>query len=120
MSVLIENEHNYQFDFDYQQVAIAVVDTALTVEICPYEAEVSITLVDDESIAKINNDFRGINNPTDVLSFPMLEFTKPANYDILDGDEASYFHPDSGELILGDIVISIPTDRKSTRLNSSH
>lgn len=109
MSVLIENELNYQFDFDYQKIAEEVVEATLILESCPYEAEVNITLVDDETILGINKEFRGISTPTDVLSFPMLEFTKPANYDILKNNGALYFHPDSGELILGDIVISIPT-----------
>ena len=109
MNVLIENEHHYQFDFDYIKVANDVIAGVLTMENCPYEAEVNIALVDDETICAINEEFRSINKPTDVLSFPMLEFTKPSNYDILSGDGVSYFHPDSGELMLGDIVISIPT-----------
>ena len=109
MSVLIENEHDYQFYFDYQNVAKMVVKTVLAVEKCPYEAEVNIDLVDDEEILAINKEFRGINNSTDVLSFPMLEFPKPADYDILKGSGSPLFNHDNGELILGDIAISIPT-----------
>ena len=109
MSVLIENEHDYQFDFDYQNVAKTVVETVLATEKCPYEAGVNIDLIDDEEILAINKDFRGINDSTDVLSFPMLEFPKPADYDILKGGGAPFFDHDSGELILGDVAISIPT-----------
>lgn len=108
MSVLIENEHNYQFDFDYEKTAKEVALTTLAMEECPYETEINIDLVDDEEIRDINKEFRDIDSPTDVLSFPMLEFPKPANYDILESDDAPYFNPDSGELLLGDIVISIP------------
>ena len=109
MSVLIENELGFQFDFDYVQVANEVVDTMLAMEECPYEAEVNITLVEDDTILKLNKEFRDIAKSTDVLSFPMLEFPKPADYDILNGSAEPYFHPDSGELILGDVVISVPT-----------
>ena len=109
MSVLMDNELKVQFDFDYIQVANDVVDTALVMEECPYAAEVNITLVDDDTILELNKEFRDIAKPTDVLSFPMLEFPKPADYDILKGGAELYFHPDSGELLLGDIVISVPT-----------
>ena len=109
MSILMDNELEFQFDFDYVQVANDVVDTTLVIEDCPYAAEVNITLVDDDTILELNKEFRDIAKPTDVLSFPMLEFPKPADYDILKNSAELYFHPDSGELILGDIVISVPT-----------
>ena len=109
MSVLMDNELKVKFDFDYAQVANEVVDTTLAMEECPYEAEVNITLVDDDTIRELNKEFRDIAKPTDVLSFPMLEFPKPADYDILKSGAELYFHPDSGELLLGDIVISVPT-----------
>jgi len=115
MSILIENEHDYQLDFDYQKVAEDVIEATLTMEHCPYEAQVNITLVDDESIADINREFRGIDKATDVLSFPMIEFTKPAEYDIILGGNASYFELDSEELLLGDIIISIPTAIRQAR-----
>ena len=115
MSILIENEHDYQLDFDYQKVAEDVIEATLTMEHCPYEAQVNITLVDDESIADINRKFRGIDKATDVLSFPMIEFTKPAEYDIILDGNASYFELDSEELLLGDIIISIPTAIRQAR-----
>ena len=37
----------------------------------------------------------------------MIDFPAPADYSILEQDD-SYFHPESGELLLGDIMISIP------------
>lgn len=108
MSILIENEIDYVFSFDHEAVAHAVVEKVLDMEQCPYEAEVNLTLTDNKTIQEVNQEFREIDRETDVLSFPMVTFTKPATYDILENDGASYFHPDSGELMLGDIMISIP------------
>jgi len=109
MTVYIENELEFQFNFDYEQVAKKVVEAVLDTEKCPYEAEVNIDLSDDDYVREINKKFRNKDSSTDVLSFPLVEFTKPAEYDILKGDKVSYFDHDSGELMLGDIVISIPT-----------
>lgn len=59
-------------------------------------AEVNVNFVDDETIRKLNNEFRNIDAATDVLSFPMGE---NGEYDI---------NPETGAKMLGDIVISIP------------
>ena len=60
----------------------------------------------DLSAAEISNtEFRGIERATDVLSFPMLPFETPADYSVAEDDE-SCFDLDSGELLLGDIMIS--------------
>ncbi len=40
-------------------------------DINPSEVEISIVFVDDVYIAELNREYRGIQNPTDVLSFPM-------------------------------------------------
>ncbi len=57
-------------------------------------AEVNVTLVDNKKIQKINREFRDIDRPTDVLSFPLGE---NGEYDI---------NPENNALLLGDIVIS--------------
>lgn len=107
MTIDFENEQNQIFDFDFLRVAEAVMEAVLDQEDCPYESQVSLVLTDDEEIHRINKEFRGIDRPTDVLSFPMVDFPSPADYSILEDDD-SYFHPESGELLLGDIMISIP------------
>ncbi len=58
-------------------------------------AEVDVTLVNDEEIKEMNNQFRNIDSATDVLSFPLGE---NGNYDR---------NPENGSLMLGDIVISV-------------
>jgi probable rRNA maturation factor len=70
------------------------------------DGEVSLTFTDDEGIRELNRTYRGIDRPTDVLSFPMRE-TAPGEPDIPwpDGDEGGEGEP------LGDIVISVPRAR---------
>ena len=72
---------------------------------CPYECEVNVTITDNDSIHTINKEQRNIDRPTDVLSFPMLEFETAGNFTSFDED-LSCFNPETGELMLGDIVIS--------------
>ena len=48
---------------------------------------------------------QGIDRPTDVLSFPMVEYEEAGQFDFLE-DQYDCFHPETGELLLGDIVIS--------------
>lgn len=107
MTIDFSNEQEQTFDFDFLGVAEDVMETVLDQENCPYEAQISLVLTDDDTIHSTNREFRGIDRPTDVLSFPMIDFSAPADYSILEQDD-SYFHPESGELLLGDIMISIP------------
>ncbi len=78
---------------------------ALDVAGCPYEAQVSLLLTMNTQIKEMNKEFRGIEKPTDVLSFPMIEYQNPGEFDFLEERE-DCFDPESGELSLGDIVIS--------------
>lgn len=59
----------------------------------------------NNEIQEMNHNFRDINKPTDVLSFPMVEFEEPEVFEFLE-DALEYFNPETGELLLGDIVIS--------------
>lgn len=114
MTIDFENEQELAFDFDYEETAKQVIETVLDQEQCPYEAQVSLLLTDDESIRKANREFRGIDRATDVLSFPMVDFPAPASYDFLESEDTC-FHPETGELLLGDIVISIPRALEQSR-----
>lgn len=59
------------------------------------DAEVSVTLTDDAHIHVLNRDYRGVDRPTDVLSFALTESEEPV---IIDA-------PCS--VVLGDLVISL-------------
>ena len=72
-----------------------------------YEAEVSVILTDNETIQEINREQRGIDSPTDVLSFPLVDYERPSDFDHVEDAVEDYFNPETGELMLGDIVISV-------------
>ena len=74
---------------------------------CPYEAQVSIVLTDGRGIREMNREYRGIDRETDVLSFPNVDFEEKGVFDIGEDSEADYFAPETGELVLGDILISV-------------
>ena len=84
-----------------------VIEAALDELKCPYEAEVSLLITDNARIREMNRQFRQIDRPTDVLSFPMIQFDQPGDFSFLEEEEPEEcFNPETGELVLGDIVIS--------------
>ena len=49
-------------------------------KIAPYETEVSVTIVEKETIREINAEHRQVDRVTDVLSFPMMEYDTPGGF----------------------------------------
>ncbi len=107
MTINIEYEAAKKLDLPYEEIIETVVVDALDYENCPYEAEVNVLLTDNEDIRQINNEYREIDSPTDVLSFPMVDYEKPSDFDRLEDMANDYFNPETGELLLGDIVVSV-------------
>lgn len=70
------------------------------------EGEVDLTFVDDAQIHELNKEYRGIDRPTDVLSFAMHESTDEELQIIYDMDEVD--EADNVPDVLGDIIISVP------------
>ncbi len=105
MTLYFEEEGDLKLDLPCEALARTVIEAALDYEECPYEAEVNLLLTTNDEIQKMNMEFREIDRATDVLSFPMVDYETPGDFAFLEkADE--YFHPESGELMLGDIVIS--------------
>ncbi len=100
-----DNEIGAEFDFDPEELYRKVVDTVLDIEKCQYEAEVSLLITGDDEIREINKQERNIDSPTDVLSFPMGEYDEPADFSNIE-ESPEYFNVETGELMLGDIVLS--------------
>lgn len=92
MDVLFEN--NTKEEVDYKLIE-NVISEALKYEGVSDNTEISVTIVDNEEIRKINNKFRNIDRATDVLSFPLIDFD---NEDLPN---------DGSKIYLGDIIISI-------------
>lgn len=67
------------------------------------KAIISVMLTDDEGIRRVNREFRGVDQATDVLSFPLNELTPGA----FDAEECER-DPETGAVMLGDMMISVP------------
>lgn len=107
MTINIICEVKVPFSFHYRELAQKVIIAAMDAEDFPYEAEVNLTLVDNARIREINSDFRQINRATDVLSFPLIEYDNPADFDVIESAGDEVINPDTEEVMLGDIVISV-------------
>ena len=105
---------NLDFDVDFEpdfkpdEIAELVVDKVLTGEGFPEDikVQVDILITDNEGIRKINKEYRDIDKPTDVLSFPNVEWDSPASYDSEGFLDELLVDPETGEFMLGQIVLS--------------
>ena len=79
------------------------INMALDAEGIEVPCIISVMLTDDEGIQTVNREFRGVDRATDVLSFPMNELL-PGEFD----EELCEHDMDSGAVLLGDMMISIP------------
>ncbi len=107
MTITIEYETEKKLNIDYEKIIRQIIPAALDYEECPYESEVNVILTDNGAIQEINRDYRQIDAPTDVLSFPMVDYEKEADFSHLEDAAEDYFNPETGELVLGDIIISV-------------
>lgn len=97
----VENEQDeIEISNEIAECIKRAVKTVMEYENRRFDAEAYITITDNERIRAINKEYRDKDAPTDVLSFPMLEFGE--NTDISELDK----NPQTGMVILGDIVIS--------------
>ena len=101
--------NNEQEDFQISEELIALIEAILQKAgeaEGVTDGEVDLTFVDDEGIHELNREYRGIDRPTDVLSFAMNDITNDELeiiYELEEGEELESV-PD----VLGDIIISVP------------
>lgn len=107
MTIHIEYEAEKKLELPYEEIIRDIVEASLDYEECPYEAEVNIVLTDNDGIQEINLDYRKIDSPTDVLSFPMVAYDTESDFSHVEDAAFDCFNPETGELILGDIIISV-------------
>ena len=99
--LMIENEQDkFEVNDETEQLINTVCEAVLKSEECDFDAEISVTFVDNDRIREINKEQRDIDTATDVLSFPMLEFDE-------NGEAYDDFDTDGEYVVLGDIVISL-------------
>ena len=97
MTLLIDNRTNFELTDEIKETIEKVCLKSLQYEEFNEDCEISLSIVTNEEIHDINKQFRNIDSPTDVLSFPQLTFEE--------GEEADV--NENGEIVLGDIIISI-------------
>lgn len=107
MTFYVENETDVEFTFSVEDTVRDVMEEVLDSENCPFESEINVLLTDNEGIHTFNRQYRDIDRPTDVLSFPNLNYEEPADFETAAENEADCFNPETGELVLGDIIISV-------------
>ncbi len=106
MTIDFFSEATKELPFDSEELIEKVVNACLDYVEFPYETLLSVVLTNDEEIRKINKEFRDIDRATDVLSFPAVEYQEAGKFDFIE-DCDWLFDPESGELVLGDIMISV-------------
>ncbi len=99
MRIIIDNsQEKIDLTKKMENVIKKSINSTLKSENFTKRAEVTIILVDNEQIQEINREHRKIDKPTDVLSFPMLDF---------DTENDDLYNYDRGYLMLGDIILSL-------------
>lgn len=94
MNLLIANNTSEELDLDLiSERAEKTIEEVLRVEKIEENVEVSLSIVDKDQIHILNRDYRDVDRPTDVLSFPM--------------DEEGFDNEGNPILLLGDIVICL-------------
>lgn len=115
MGLLISTECKPEFSFHYKKLAERVVTHVLEEEKFPWDADVSLVLCDDERIRILNQTMRGIDRATDVLSFPMLQYEAPGDFLFSQNYINACKDPETGAVVLGDIVISVDHVRSQAK-----
>ena len=106
MTLIMPDDNVPEFDFDIFTTAENTVRKTLSIAGFDREAEVSLSFVTKDEIKELNRNYRGVDSVTDVLSFPLIDFGPSRDYaKILSLNETDSVNPDTGEVMLGDIVV---------------
>ena len=105
MTIYLEDMGEVTFPFEPEEQIEKLAAFVTDFVKCPYEPEISVTLVTKEEIHELNRTHRNVDRPTDVLSFPMMEYDAPADFSGEKFCETLTMSPESEEMMLGDIVL---------------
>lgn len=101
-NIILESE---VADFPYEALLKQCISEALDAEGMGLACEISVLITDNQGIRQINWEQRGVDSPTDVLSFPMFQLI-PGQPVTEDSDDEAELDPATGMLPLGDMAIS--------------
>lgn len=97
-------------EINEEELALAkkVIEHILQKEGCPFDCEVNLTMTNNDGIQAVNKEFRDMDKPTDVLSFPNCEFDTPGEFSQFRDEDVYFdcFNPENDFFVLGDIMIS--------------
>ena len=96
MIYFLNDQEKFQITYGQKILVRRAIESTLKYEGYKNNAEISVTFTDNAKIQKINNEFRGIDKATDVLSFPLTDY-----------ESADLPFADELDGSLGDIVISL-------------
>ncbi len=99
-----DDQHQVKIPVGVRLLIRRCCQAVLTTENFGHDAEVSVSFVDNKEIRKLNNIYRQKDSETDVLSFPLSE-----------GDRLET-NPETGFVVLGDIVISMEMAVKQAKM----
>ena len=105
MPIVRVNEIGARLPEDWEALETAIWQAYVSREDLPDAGELDLTLVDDATIQELNKTHRQLDKPTDVLSFPMYDDRDDLAADVLAGLP----------IILGDIMISVPTAERQAQ-----
>ena len=106
--VLIEWDVRNQIDPAIMERMQAAADLCLTCENVKLSCAVSVCLCDDETIAEINRQYRGIDRSTDVLSFPSVNYPEGRTAGDCEALLKQEYDDQYDAVFLGDLFISVP------------
>jgi probable rRNA maturation factor len=106
MTSCVDIDEDIDLGFDVQELTVSLLEAVCESEECPYEACINVYVTHSDNVRVYNREYRDIDATTDVLSFPALDIIE-GDFSGVEDDLSSNFDPESGELILGDIVINV-------------
>ena len=104
MIYFMNDQDKKEITYKLKMLMRSSIVTSLAYEGFNNDCQVSLTFTDNEGIRRLNSEYRGIDAPTDVLSFPLIDFEG--------GDEPP---AEESEIMLGDIVISLERAEEQAR-----
>lgn len=110
--IISNNQDEVELTQEIQDAVSGVVEQVMESQKIHVPVEISLVFTDDEGICEMNRNFRDKDVPTDVLSFPQLEFETPG----VIPEEAIPKGEEYPVLILGDIVISVERAKEQAGL----